>query len=791
MLAGWKALLAHITDQSCGQAMPSIQQASGIEYGGNAMIPQDNFTPYGYLDNPYHSWKMNPSGVLRSLEPLGMGWHVPNLGSYVRNQFRYSAHLMLGLKINDTVLVTPQDFQRQHCIITSDLHTKNRFAYTCLIPSYHLTLTARYFLIQQDTLGCIISLATTSEQPLSLTCYLIHTHTHNPFTSRLWEHGFYALQQASEGCAILGLASEGDVFIHGVRAADGGPLEIGAMGYTVSLAEVSNWARGKDVSRPYVTQNEPDTGFQWRAIAIPAQLTLTGASERILNVVLARSVSQDQAYQRWREGVEEVARAEADARTDDEAFWQHAPQLSGDWPASWRRGFVYDLETLRMVMRPPAGIIPTVWDGMQIQAPRTVLAEAAMDSLFLSYADPALAAEVILGHFESALHPNLPCMREDGSYNMVADDGQICGTAPEWGFPIWCCDQIFRRTGDVQWLRRLFPRVSAYLRWWLEQRVDDEGWLVYACSWESGQDVSSRFGPQQTGGTIIQHMRPVDLQASMVQAASIMARWAVFLSDDQSLSASSDFYDFAAEAVAWEGIADAFTVKTRLMWRDGWFRDYDSLANVWSTERDAMHLAPIFCGAAGRGHIEQLLEALEQPPSHSSGWAPLSWPPVVMTLVGAAAEAKLLAEAAELAYSYIESAYSSADSRELTGDGLPGVTREYHRVLQTGKFGATAYVNAGIEGYGWGALSIHLLIRYLLGLREEESGVITIAPHLPQVLRKDGAIYRIGPLPWGKYELQVECGVRGTEGYSMTLHWSGKQQQWEGRWGEGRQIHFN
>ena len=62
------------------------------------MIPQDDFTPFGYLDNPYHSWKLNPSGVLRSMEPLGTGWHVPNLGSYVNNQFQYSAHLTIGLK---------------------------------------------------------------------------------------------------------------------------------------------------------------------------------------------------------------------------------------------------------------------------------------------------------------------------------------------------------------------------------------------------------------------------------------------------------------------------------------------------------------------------------------------------------------------------------------------------------------------------------------------------------------------------------------------------------------------
>ena len=34
------------------------------------MVPYDDFTPHGYLDNPYHSWKLNPSGVLRSLKPL-------------------------------------------------------------------------------------------------------------------------------------------------------------------------------------------------------------------------------------------------------------------------------------------------------------------------------------------------------------------------------------------------------------------------------------------------------------------------------------------------------------------------------------------------------------------------------------------------------------------------------------------------------------------------------------------------------------------------------------------------
>src|SRR5579863_4517829 len=441
------------------------------------MIPRDDFTPHGYLDNPYHSWKINPSGVLRSLAPLGMGWHVPNLGTYVLNQFQYTAHLTIGLKIDDLVLVTAEDYRRHGCQIRSHLHTRNRFEYTCLVPQYDLTLTARYFLVQEHALGCVLTFATTAEKPFTVTCYLIHQHTHNPNTSRLWEHGMYALQESGERCAVLGIASEGDVFIHGARAAEGEPLEIGEIGYAGSLDEISAWARGQEVARPHVTQRQEGSGWQVRALALPCSLEVGGATiegakdasdPRILNVVLARGVSRDQTMRHWEEGIEEIARAEAGHRADDEAFWQGAPQLAGDWPDSWRRGFVYDLETVRMTIRSSAGIIPHPWDGMQIQAPRTVLAEAAMDALFLSYADPRLAAEVLLGHFESAPHPNLPCMREDGSYNMVADDGQICGTAPEWGYPLWCCQQLWLRLGNLSWLQRLYPGAAAYLRWWLD-----------------------------------------------------------------------------------------------------------------------------------------------------------------------------------------------------------------------------------------------------------------------------------------------------------------------------------
>jgi hypothetical protein len=316
--------------------------------------------------------------------------------------------------------------------------------------------------------------------------------------------------------------------------------------------------------------------------------------------------------------------------------------------------------------------------------------------------------------------------------------------------------------------------------------------------------VSSRFGPQQTGGTIIQHVRPVDLQASMAQGAEILSRWATLLAADNPTE------DLSADITFWRNIADEFTVKTRLMCQHGWFRDYDAVAQEWSEQQDAMHLAPVFCGVAGWGQVEQLRPFLAQPPMHSSGWSPLSWPPVVMTLVGAASAAQMPLDAAELAYRFIDASYRSIDSREVDQHGgIPGVTREYHATVARGKWGALDYANAGIEGYGWGALSIHLLMRYLLGLREEEADKITIAPALPQALRRVGATYRVEPVPWGNYVLGIECIVRNAKGYTVLLRCTQQKREttaealeekglpqpatvqtceWEGTWGEGYRL---
>jgi len=183
-----------------------------------------------------------------------------------------------------------------------------------------------------------------------------------------------------------------------------------------------------------------------------------------------------------------------------------------------------------------------------------------------------------------------------------------------------------------------------------------------------------------------------------------------------------------------------------------------------------------------------------------------------MTLVGAASAAQMPLDAAELAYRFIDASYGSTDSREVDEHGgLPGVTREYHRTVTTGKWGALDYANTGIEGYGWGALSIHLLLRYVLGVREEEVDRLTMRPVLPKALRRPGGTYQAEPIPWGGYTLRIACTVKDAQRYRLRLRCAvpateakleGAQQsvtqqetqeyqcEWEGGWGEERTLHL-
>src|SRR5947207_15736563 len=116
---------------------------------------------------------------------------------------------------------------------------------------------------------------------------------------------------------------------------------------------------------------------------------------------------------------------------------------------------------------------------------------------------------------------------------------------------------------------------------------------------------------------MIGHVRPVDLQGSVALSAESLGRWATLLAggtQTEDIQASvQQASELAQDAAWWQKIAADYAEKTSMMWRNGWFCDYDAMAREWSSQQDAMHLAPVFCGVVGRAQVEQLRPFLAQP----------------------------------------------------------------------------------------------------------------------------------------------------------------------------------
>jgi hypothetical protein len=402
---------------------------------------------------------------------------------------------------------------------------------------------------------------------------------------------------------------------------------------------------------------------------------------------------------------------------------------------------------------------------MQIQAPRNVLAETSIDSWALSHADPQLAQSVFLGQFLDAVEPNIPCMREDGTMNMVAADGSECGTSVSWCYPFFCAESIYARTGDIRWLRKLYPLMARLMRWTMKNRADSAGFIVGKCSWETGMDASRRFLIQQpTGAELIEFVRIVELQAAASHAAGVLHRFAAALSET---AAASD----------WRKLQRDYAQKTQQLWNDKeWFEDFDTRSGkrIRDVGRDLGQVAPIFCGIATRDQVSamrpQLHEFYQQSRAGNiknvDGWVDgLQWSSLTLPYLESlwtAGELELLANTVHM---IAERIYTSMDRRTVgkvenswvvprEGEariGIPGVSCEMWTPQGAG----------GAEGYGWGAvLPVHI-IRNVVGLREtEKPEALWLCPNLPDELLQSGRTYRLLNAQFRGAALRISYTVR-------------------------------
>lgn len=721
-------------------------------------FPVSNYTPHGYIDNPYHSMVLNRSGVIRSVPPLGFGWwHRSFNGSYgegPRGHVNYLSFLQMSVVVDGKSFVSSEDFVRSESDLISKYHTKNVMTYDWKFES--LAFSLKYFLPGENTLTCLIEIANSGNTEKTVSIHA--TNIYGLWETQWWGSDGIAASYSDEAdVSISKIWAYGDVF------ALGADIQSETHKSTGSEEQWESWIREDDISSiDEITVH--GSGPLWMTHCYKFNVPANGASSAL--ICLSRSQNELWALKELKTGLEKSIPLLREKLSEDETFWSGCPMLKGDWPESWKHGWVYDWETLRMNVRNPMGIYEHHWDAMQVHSPRAVLGESALDMMALSYADTELAKDVLLGVFADAPMPNVPCSREDGSMNMIAADGSECGTSPVWGLPFHVLLSVYTRTLDKEWIRELYPYLKSFLEWWLENRTDDDGWFHCKCSWESGQDGSKRFLiPGHDPGGVAEFVRTVDVEAVMAEAMKNMVIFAEIAGQPE-------------EREYWQNLADERIRTTRDMYVDGWFRDFDVRTNlpiILEDYVDIMMLVPLSCGIAAPEQIEAIKPKFQYFKENSRYW--LEWPSFVFPFSEAAWNAGLrtfvaniLADIADRIYSRTDSkTISFKDENEAFSHRIPGIANEFWPIDKQ---------PAGGENYGWGATLPMDVIRSIMGFRETENLSNTefiLAPAIPDKLLQPGKEYKMTNLSHKGVISDVTYCIVDSEKVNVVLDYRSEQ----------------
>ena len=711
-------------------------------------FPSSHYTPHGYLDNPYHSMIFNRSGILRSFPPMGFGfWRTDFKGSYgegPRDHQNYLSLLQIGITIDGHSFTTTDDFSKAGVELYSAYHTKNIFSYDWNYDNINVSI--KYFLLREHSLVCIVELQNSGKDDKIVR--VNGTHIFKIGDVKWWGSNGIASNYSVQNDAIISkIWAYGDIFVFG---SDQNSV---AHTSTESEKQWKDWLKSSVVGcieSASLMGKGPMHSLLSYNISVPAK------SSRSLVLYLCRGKNEEWAKKEFINAKADVMTAFQNKINEDNQFWSQAPMLSGDWPETWKHGWVYDFETLRMNVRQPLGIYKHPWDAMQVSSPRVVLGETCMDMMTLSYANPELAKRVLYGTFADAIAPNVPCSREDGSVNMVSADGSECGTAPMWGYPFHVIQLIFALSGDTVWVDSLYPYLKSYIEWWLRYRTDSEGWLHCNNSWESGQDGSKRFiVAEHNEGAVADFVRTVDVEASMAEAMMVMEKFADILGKKH-------------DQENWKILSEQRIKNTHAMFFDNWFRDVDARNGKpihLKEYYDVMMLTPLACKVATPDQIEQVKPMFHYFASNRR----LEWPPGVFTFTEAAWNAGEREIASQVVVSTANRVYERTDMKTiLFSDSLfsyriPGVANE---------FWPSDFVPAGGENYGWGATLPLYIIKNIIGFRESSHQRVkgfTLAPMLPKKYMQSGMSYTIRNLHYLNFTFDVTYTVQNENEFLVSL----------------------
>ena len=727
---------------------------------GPSGFPRDDYTPHGYLQNrfdagPWHG--LGAGGPLRSVEACGFEWHL-NTPRTSGENMPDRGGLQVGVRIGDALFLRPEDFTARGVALVSRYHTKSLQSFDFEHAGVRVELT--FLLADRDALACRARLAW-SAQRAALT-----PGSSSALPERGAEGGVRVPtvqvvaaartgkrqhRNASGACrpGAVGVASESGPW-HVVVASS----PTSSRAFAASLEELARRLAGPEPAPKLAFDSYLDAPTVYGAATVPVDLA---AGEVEVWLGLGRGATPDEATATARAGLLAAPEVLRKLAVEDAAFWERGPRLVGDWPDHWRRGWVYDLETTRLLVYPPAGVFDGPWPSWMAYYPRVVLAENTLDMLRLGQADPTLAWDALETAFGSAARaglPNVPCLFANGVYNMVASDGSICGTSPAWCLPFHNIYLLYLMDPDRARLARIYPHLAAYLEWWLRHRADLEGWIVYKCTWEAGEDCSPRLDPQTTGHADISNViRPVELQAAVAHSARVLARLG------QELGLGAD------ELGRWEAVYAEYRDRTRRMWDPslGRFRDVlratgqfsQSDATYWGRDvhHDPLQLIPLLDEIATPEQREALAEKLadfDSPP-----W--VLWPSWSYVVAEAARAAGRRELAVRLSYGIVDRVYRENDRRSLAEHArpLPGEAREYWP-LDLATWDAH-------EAYGWGANTLLHVLRYVVGFSPSANTSVwelELTPSLPPELAQPGRSYGLANLRYRGRRVDVELRPR-------------------------------
>lgn len=717
-------------------------------------FPNRDYVPFGYIDNPWHSSVANRSGVIRSVPPIGFGYWCRRMpwayGEGAKRNVNYLSFLQPAVNIDGVCFHLTEDFAATGVKLVSRYHTKNLMSYEWEYAKVSVSL--KYFLIAEHALGCLVEFHNRGKSRQTVSFHATHQYGY-PETNWWGSNGFCSRYNADAEAAVAKIWAYGDVFALGANRS---PVCYKA---TVSEAEWREWMIADSQAwNEGATSITPNPVFG----CLTYQFDLPGGASDGMLVVLARGVNEVYTLRTFQEAFEQAPAKLDQICAEDKAFYDNAPSLAGDWPNDWKNGWIYDLETIRINIRPPLGIFKHHWDAMQIFTPRSVLGEAILDSMCLSYADRKLAKEVILGTFADAPMPNVPCVREDGSVNMISMGGEECGTAPIWVLPFKMIHALYALDHDDEWLSQLYPHLESFLCWWLENRTDENGWFFCNNSWESGQDGSKRFLIEaDEEGKEAEYVRTVDVEAAMASAMMEMSVFAKIVGREDRVG-------------YWREMAEERIRTTRAMFVDGWFRDFDARSDepiIIPDYLDVMMLLPIAVGIATEEQIEAIKPKFQWFVDHPKHW--LEWPSFMFAFTEAGWTAGLRQLMADVLWTTAQRVYGRTNRPAVNYIGqtvvnmpdqfnfrIPGTANEFWPLEPTG------FTQSGSEAYGWGATLPLLIIRNILGFRESNGNYkreFLLAPTLPTALQKVGNTYVVTNLSFREccFDLRIEVQSMG------------------------------